>query len=51
MEKEVKSWTYTDLLEFCEGNDIEIVPLKKEKTIEVEKPVKEVRIKNKPMEI
>lgn len=51
IEKEVKSWTYTDLLEFCEGNDIEIVPLKKEKTIEVEKPVKEVRIKNKPMEL
>ncbi|WP_338880526.1 ImmA/IrrE family metallo-endopeptidase [Clostridium perfringens] len=51
MEKEVKSWTYTDFLEFCEGNDIEIVPLKKEKTIEIEKPVKEVRIKNKPMEL
>ena len=51
MEKEVKSWTYTDLLEFCEGNDIEIVPLKKEKTIEIEKSVKEVRIKNKPMEL
>ncbi|MDT7988806.1 hypothetical protein ACV3Z6_14780 [Clostridium perfringens] len=33
------------------GNDIEIVPLKKEKTIEIEKPVKEVRIKNKPMEL
>ncbi|MDK0672230.1 hypothetical protein P5E71_14690 [Clostridium perfringens] len=50
-EKEVKSWTYTDLLEFCEGNDIEIVPLKKEKTIEIEKSVKEVRIKNKAMEL
>ncbi|XZK79767.1 ImmA/IrrE family metallo-endopeptidase (plasmid) [Clostridium perfringens] len=50
-EKEVKSSTYTDLLEFCEGNDIEIVPLKKEKIIEIEKSVKEVRIKNKPMEL
>ncbi|HBC2031650.1 hypothetical protein [Clostridium perfringens] len=44
IEKEVKSYSYIDIISWCDNNDIELVPLRKEKTIEVEKEVKETKI-------
>ncbi|MGU9007980.1 CHC2 zinc finger domain-containing protein [Clostridium perfringens] len=44
IEKEIKSYTYIDLINWCDDNDIELVPLRKEKTIEVEKEITETKI-------
>lgn len=44
IEKEVKSYSYIDIISWCDNNDIELVPLRKEKTIEVEKEIKETKI-------
>lgn len=44
IEKEVKSYSYIDIISWCDNNDIELVPLRKEKTIEVEKEVKKTKI-------
>ena len=44
IEKELVSYTYIDLISGCDDNDIELVPLMKEKTIEVEKEITETRI-------
>lgn len=44
IEKEFKSYTYIDLINWCDDNDIELVPLRKEKTIEVEKEITETKI-------
>lgn len=32
VEKEIKSYTYIDIISCCDNNDIELVPLRKEKT-------------------
>ncbi|MGU8770430.1 CHC2 zinc finger domain-containing protein [Clostridium perfringens] len=44
IEREIKSYTYIDLINWCDDNDIELVPLRKEKTIEVEKEITETKI-------
>ncbi|EGT0000201.1 hypothetical protein I9Y31_002493 [Clostridium perfringens] len=44
VEKELESYTYIDLISWCDDNDIELVPLRKEKTIEIEKEVTETKI-------
>ncbi|MFH5911232.1 CHC2 zinc finger domain-containing protein [Clostridium perfringens] len=44
IEKEMDSYTYIDLIGWCDDNDIELVPLKKEKTVEIEKEVIETKI-------
>lgn len=44
VEKELDSYTYIDLISWCDDNDIELVPLRKEKTIEIEKEVTETKI-------
>ena len=44
VEKELDSYTYIDLISWCDDNDIELVPLRKEKTIEVEKEITETKI-------
>ena len=44
IEKEIDSYTYIDLISWCDDNDIELVPLRKEKTIEVEKEITETKI-------
>lgn len=44
IEKEIDSYTYIDLISWCDDNDIELVPLRKEKTIEIEKEVTETKI-------
>ena len=44
IEKEIDSYTYIDLISWCDDNDIELVPLRKEKTIEMEKEVTETKI-------
>ena len=44
IEKEVKSYSYIDIISWCDNNDIELVPLRKEKIIEVEKEVKKTKI-------
>ena len=44
VEKELESYTYIDLISWCDDNDIELVPLRKEKTIEIEKEVTETNI-------
>lgn len=44
IEKEMDSYTYIDLISWCDDNDIELVPLKKEKTVEIEKEVIETKI-------
>ena len=44
IEKEVKSYSYIDIISWCDNNDIELVPLRKEKIIEVEKEIKETKI-------
>ncbi|HFD2037782.1 TPA: CHC2 zinc finger domain-containing protein [Clostridium perfringens] len=46
-EKEVKTWTCIDLIDWCDDNDVELVPLRKEKVVEIEKPVLEVKIQPK----
>lgn len=43
VEKELDSYTYIDLISWCD-DDIELVPLRKEKTIEIEKEVTETKI-------
>ena len=44
IEKEIDSYTYIDLISWCDDNDIELIPLRKEKTIEIEKEVTETKI-------
>lgn len=44
IEKEIDSYNYIDLINWCDDNDIELVPLRKEKTIEIEKEVTETKI-------
>lgn len=44
VEKELDSYTYIDLISWCDDDDIELVPLRKEKTIEIEKEVTETKI-------
>ncbi|MDU1414850.1 MAG: CHC2 zinc finger domain-containing protein [Clostridium sp.] len=44
IEKEIDSYTYIDLISWCDDNDIELVPLRKEKTIEIEKEITETKI-------